>query len=83
MSSTTSSQAKSFEHIEGGEAVNGLKRVIYSIKIPPNVLHAIPALLTLLNKFYPGRWSFKVSWQVRSGGQIAIVAELKLGKLKQ
>ena len=63
--------------------MNGFKRVIYSIKIPPNVLHAIPVLLALLNKLYPGRWSFKVSWQVRSGGQIAIVAELKLGKSKR
>ena len=62
--------------------MNGFKRVIYHIKIPPSVLHAIPALLTLLNKLFPGRWSFRVSWQVRGNGQIILTAELKLGKQK-
>ncbi len=60
--------------------MNGFRRVIYNAKIPPGVISALPTLLQLLNKLYPGRWAFKVSWQVRAGGQIVITAELKLGK---
>ena len=60
--------------------MDGLKRVVYSARIPPGLISALSTLLQMLNKLYPGLWAFKVSWQVRAGGQIVITAELKLGR---
>ena len=61
--------------------MNGFKMA--SLKIPPGVLSSIPVLLDLLNKLFPNRWTFKVSWQVKANGQIALIAELRLGKAKR
>ena len=62
--------------------MNGFKRLV-AIKIPPNWISAIPAVYALLNKLFPNRWTFKVSWQVKANGQIALIAELRLGKPKR
>ncbi len=58
------------------------KRMV-ALKIPPGVLSSIPALYGLLNRFFPNRWTFKMSWQVKANGQIALIAELRLGKPKR